>query len=112
MSCASPSGWAVAEWTVDAGPLVMGGQGSGIFSAGTIVSVSSYMEYREGGLSLPAEFFFYPAIQLLIATVILSKKTTGQGHLLYQCREARPWSSLAPYIWPASLLSLSPCFYS
>jgi hypothetical protein len=41
MSCAPPSGWAVAEWIVDAGPLVMGGQGSGIFSAGTIVSVSS-----------------------------------------------------------------------
>jgi hypothetical protein len=53
MYCASPSGWAFAEWTVDAGPLVRGGQGSGIFSAGTIVSVSSYMEYREGRLSLP-----------------------------------------------------------
>jgi hypothetical protein len=24
MSCVSPSGWAVAEWTVDASPLVMG----------------------------------------------------------------------------------------
>jgi hypothetical protein len=47
-----PFGWTVAEWTVDADPLVMGGQGSKIFSAGTIVSVSFYMEYREGGLSL------------------------------------------------------------
>jgi hypothetical protein len=53
MSCAPPSGWAVAEWTIDVDPLVMGGQGSGIFLARTIVSVSSYMEYREGGLSLP-----------------------------------------------------------
>jgi hypothetical protein len=61
MSCAPPSGWTVAEWTVDAGPLVMGGQGSGIFSTGTIVSVSSYMEYREGGLSLPGQVFFYLA---------------------------------------------------
>jgi hypothetical protein len=59
MSCAPPSGWAVAEWTVDAGKLVMGGQGSGIFSAGTIVSVSSYTEYREGGLSLPGRVFFF-----------------------------------------------------
>jgi hypothetical protein len=25
MSCAPPSGWAVAEWTVNVGPLVMGG---------------------------------------------------------------------------------------
>jgi hypothetical protein len=57
MSCAPSSGWAVAEWTVDADPLAMGGQGSGIFSAGTIVSVSSYMEYREGGLSLPGRVF-------------------------------------------------------
>jgi hypothetical protein len=31
----------VAEWTVDTGPLVVGGQGSGIFSVGTIVSASS-----------------------------------------------------------------------
>jgi hypothetical protein len=30
----------------------------GIFSVGTIVSVSSYMEYREGGLSLPDRVFF------------------------------------------------------
>jgi hypothetical protein len=41
MPCAPPSGWAVAEWTTDAGLLVIGGQGSGIFSARTIVSVSS-----------------------------------------------------------------------
>jgi hypothetical protein len=32
---------AVTECIVDAGPLVMEGQGSGIFSAGTIVLVSS-----------------------------------------------------------------------
>jgi hypothetical protein len=41
MSCVPPSGWTVAESTVDAALLVMGGQGSGIFSDGTIVSVSS-----------------------------------------------------------------------
>jgi hypothetical protein len=52
VSCVPPFGWTVAEWTVDADPLVMGGQGSKIFSAGTIVSVSFYMEYREGGLLL------------------------------------------------------------
>jgi hypothetical protein len=57
MSCAPPSGWAVAKWTVDAGLLVMGGQGSGIFLTGTIVSVSSYMEYREVGLSLLGRVF-------------------------------------------------------
>jgi len=37
---------------------VMRGQGSGIFAAGTIVSVSSYMEYREGGLFPPRPSFF------------------------------------------------------
>jgi hypothetical protein len=58
MSCAPPSGWAVAEWTVDAGPLVMGARVRGFFSVGTIVSVSSYMEYREGGLSLHGRVFF------------------------------------------------------
>jgi hypothetical protein len=57
MSCAPPSGWAVAEWTVDVGPLVMKGQGSEIFSTGTVVSVSSYMEYGEGSLSLPDRVF-------------------------------------------------------
>jgi hypothetical protein len=36
MSCAPPFGWAVAEWTVDADPLVMGDQSSGIFSAGPL----------------------------------------------------------------------------
>jgi hypothetical protein len=71
MSCAPPSGWAVAESTVDAGPLVMGGQGSGIFSAGTIVSVSSYMEYRAGGLPLPGRVFLYPSAKSLIFVTIL-----------------------------------------
>jgi hypothetical protein len=36
-----PFVWAVAEWTVDADPLVIEGQGLGFFSAGTNVSVSS-----------------------------------------------------------------------
>jgi hypothetical protein len=58
MSCAAPSSWAIAEWTVDASPLVIGGQCSGIFSTGTIVSVSSYMEYQEGDLSLPGRVLF------------------------------------------------------
>jgi hypothetical protein len=35
VSCSPPSGWAIAEWTVVADPLVMEGQGSGIFSTET-----------------------------------------------------------------------------
>jgi hypothetical protein len=53
MSCVPSFGWAVVEWTVDVDPLVMEGQGLEIFSVGTIVSVSSYMEYREDGLFPP-----------------------------------------------------------
>jgi hypothetical protein len=42
----------VAEWVVDAGrgsPLVMGGQGSWVFSIGTYGSVTSYNDVGEGG---------------------------------------------------------------
>jgi hypothetical protein len=55
MFCAPPSGWAVAEWTVDVDPLVMGDQCLRIFSIGTIVSVS--ILYREGGHSLAGRVF-------------------------------------------------------
>jgi hypothetical protein len=58
MSCAPPSGWAVTEWTVDAGSLVVEGQGSEILLAGTIVSVSSYMEYRENDLFLSDRVYY------------------------------------------------------
>jgi hypothetical protein len=58
MSCAPPFSWAVAEWTVDAVPLVMGGQGSEIFSAETIVSV----------FPSPAEFF------INFASILLCKR--------------------------------------
>jgi hypothetical protein len=44
----------VAEWAVDADPLVMGGQGSGIFSTGTSGSATSYNTVSEGGYSLPS----------------------------------------------------------
>jgi hypothetical protein len=40
MSCTQPSGWAIAEWTIDVGPLVMR-QGLWIFSARAIVLVFS-----------------------------------------------------------------------
>jgi hypothetical protein len=58
ISCSPPSGWAVAEWTVDAGPLVMGCQGSGVFSARTNVSVS--LNIISGGRSFPPRpsYFF------------------------------------------------------
>jgi hypothetical protein len=52
---------AVAEWTVDVGrggPLVMGGQGSGVFSTGTYGSVTSYNDAGEGGFTLPGRVFF------------------------------------------------------
>jgi hypothetical protein len=40
------------------GPLVIRGQGSGVLSAGTMFrSLLNIIQYREGGLSLPAEFF-------------------------------------------------------
>jgi hypothetical protein len=35
VSCVSPHVWAVAEWIAVAGPLVIGGQGSGVLSIGT-----------------------------------------------------------------------------
>jgi hypothetical protein len=35
VSCVSPPVWAVAEWIAVAGPLVIGGQGSGVLSIGT-----------------------------------------------------------------------------
>jgi hypothetical protein len=61
-SCASLFGLrAVAEWAVDAGrgdPLVMGGQGSGVFSTGTYGSVTSYNDVSEGGFTLPGRVFF------------------------------------------------------
>jgi hypothetical protein len=41
VSCSSPSDWVVAEWAVVASPLVMGGQGSEIFSTGTSGSATS-----------------------------------------------------------------------
>jgi hypothetical protein len=56
MSCAPPSGWAVAEWTVDAGLLVMGGQGSGIFSAGPMFP-SLLNIIPDDGYSLPDRVF-------------------------------------------------------
>jgi hypothetical protein len=60
MSCASPSGWAIAEWTVDANPLVMGGQGSEIFSAG--IMFRFLLNIMPGGRSFPPwpSFFIYP----------------------------------------------------
>jgi hypothetical protein len=59
MSCAPPSGWAVLEWTVDAGLLVMGGQGSGIF-VGQDHCFGLFLYRITGGRSFPspAEFFY------------------------------------------------------
>jgi hypothetical protein len=51
VSCSPPSDWDVAKWTVLAGPLVMGGQGSGIFSA--CVSRSSTSNATPQGVVFP-----------------------------------------------------------
>jgi hypothetical protein len=75
---------AVAEWAVDAsrgGPLVMGGQGSevfsietydsgsGVFSIETYDSVTSYNDVGEGSFTLPGRVFFlvYTLTRLLTA---------------------------------------------
>jgi hypothetical protein len=58
--CATLRPGTVAEWAVDAGrgsPLVMGGQGSGVFSTGTYGSMTSYNDVGEGGFTSPVEFF-------------------------------------------------------
>jgi hypothetical protein len=60
--CATLRHEAVAEWTVDAdrgGPLVMGGQSSGIFSIGTYGSVTSYNDVGEDDFTLLSQVFFY-----------------------------------------------------
>jgi hypothetical protein len=57
---------AVAEWAVDAGrggPLVMGGQGSGVFSTGTYGSMTSYNDVGEGGFTLPGRVFMIKIIE-------------------------------------------------
>jgi hypothetical protein len=61
MFCVPPSSlgvveWTLDDWTVDAGPLVMGGQDSGIFSVGTNVSVSSSYYARRGSFPPPDDF--------------------------------------------------------
>jgi hypothetical protein len=59
--CATLRPGTVAEWAVDAGrggPLVMGGQGSGVFSTGTYGSMTSYNDVGEGGFTLPSRVFF------------------------------------------------------
>jgi hypothetical protein len=74
-SCASLFGLgAVAEWAVDAGrgsPLVMGGQGLGVFSTGTYDSVTSYNDVGEGGFTLPGLSFFFPFVFLSQKTLSL-----------------------------------------
>jgi hypothetical protein len=66
-SCASLSGLgAVAEWAVDVGrggPLVMGGQGSEVFSTETYGSVTSYNDVSEGGFTLPGRVFMIKIIE-------------------------------------------------
>jgi hypothetical protein len=57
MSCVPPSSWTVAEWTVDTDPSVMETKAQE-FSWPKLLFVFSYMEFREGGIPLPAEFFF------------------------------------------------------
>jgi hypothetical protein len=51
MSCAPPSGWAVAEWTVDAGPLVMGARVRGFSRPGPLFR--SLLNIIPGGRSFP-----------------------------------------------------------
>lgn len=65
--------------------------------------------------NIEAVSVFSTSIQLFIwkiAIVILPKKMTGQGNLLCQSWQARAWSSLAKNIWPASIFTISSCFYS
>jgi hypothetical protein len=61
-SCESLSDlWAITEWAVDVsrdGPLVMGGQGSGVFLTGTYGFVTSYNDVGEGGFTLSGRVFF------------------------------------------------------
>jgi hypothetical protein len=62
VSCAPLSGLgAVVDWVIDTdrdGPLVVEGQGLGIFSIGTYGSVTSYNDV-EAGFTLSGWVFFY-----------------------------------------------------
>jgi hypothetical protein len=57
VSCLPLSGWAVVEWAVVAGPLVMGGQGSGIFSPGPLVPRLLKLQSARAAIPSPVEFF-------------------------------------------------------
>jgi hypothetical protein len=51
---------AIAEWAVDAGrgiPLVMGGQGLGVFLIETYSSVTSYNDVCKDSFTLPDQVF-------------------------------------------------------
>jgi hypothetical protein len=74
-----PPAWAVAEWAVVVGPLVMGGQGSEVFSIGTCwfrdflaISglcapwVSALGDVGEGGFPLPGRVFLLSIVDLNI----------------------------------------------
>jgi hypothetical protein len=73
VSCSPPSGLGgVAEWTVDTDLLVMGGQGSRVFSTGPLVpQLLMIMSVRVANPSLVEFFFKYyyinlcPCIQLV-----------------------------------------------
>jgi hypothetical protein len=57
MSCAPPSGWAVAEWTVDADPLVIGAMVR-VFSRSRPL-FQSLLNIITGGRSFPPQPSFF-----------------------------------------------------
>jgi hypothetical protein len=80
MSCAPPSGWTVAEWIVDASPLVMGLEFRDFFDRDHCFSLFLYE--IPGGRSFPpwpsfffAEYFFRTLGKLRIKKTPKNSKT-------------------------------------
>jgi hypothetical protein len=96
MSCAPPSGWTVAEWTVDAGPLVMGASVRGFSRPGPLFRSLLIWNTGRAVFPSPAEFFLRKLVSYIKLTNCLkpSHHPTGPTQpMTFKCTSSNMQNS-------------------